>query len=64
MQGMSITKETIPFRGTYKKDLSSIPVGANMNSITVLQLNPTGLSFAKQLLLNKYLENQKADFLR
>ena len=36
---------------------------ANRNSITVLQLNPTGLSNAKQLLLNKYLEDQKPDFV-
>ena len=36
---------------------------ANRNYITVLQLNPTGLSNAKQLLLNKYLEDQKPDFV-
>ena len=63
MQGKSTTKETFPFRDTYKIDLSSIPVMTNKNSITALQLNPTGLSNAKQLLLNKYLEDQKPDFV-
>ena len=63
MQGKSISKEAFPFRSTYKKDLSSIQVMANRNSITVLQLNSTGLSNAKQLLLNKYLEDQKPDFV-
>ena len=62
MQGKSITKEGT-FRTTYKKDLSSIPLMANRNSITVLQLNPTGLSNAKQLLLNKNLADQKPDFV-
>ena len=36
---------------------------ANRNSITVLQLNPTGLSNAKQLLLNKNLADQKPEFV-
>ena len=36
---------------------------ADRNSITVLQLNPTGLSNAKQILLNKYFEEQKPDFV-
>ena len=56
-------QRTFPFRSTYKKNLSSIPVMANRNSITVLQLYPTGLSNAKQLLLNKYLDDQKPDFV-
>ena len=63
MQGKSITKETFTFRSTYKKELSSIQVMTNRNSTTVLQLNPTGLSNAKQLLLNKYFEDQKPDFV-
>ena len=63
MQGKSITNETFHLRSTYKKELSSIQVMANRNSITVLQLNPTGLSNAKQLLLNKHLEDQKPDFV-
>ena len=63
MQGKSITKETFFFRRTYRKDLSSIQVMANGNSIIVLQLNPTGHSNAKQLLLNKYNGEQKPDFV-
>ena len=63
MQGKSITKKLLPFRGTFKKDLCSIPVIADRNSITVLQLNPTGLSNAKQLPLNKFLKDQKPDFV-
>ena len=55
MQGKSITKETFPFRGTYKKDLSSIPVMSNRNSYYC--------TAAKQLLPNKYLEDQKPDFV-
>ena len=34
---------------------TSISIMANINSITVLQLNPNGLSDAKQLLINKHL---------
>ena len=63
MQGKSITKETFSFRGTYKKDLSSIPVMANRNSNIVLKLNSTGFSNARQLLLNKDLKDQKPDLV-
>ena len=63
MQGKSITKETFPFRGTYKKDLSSIQVMANRHFNNARPLNPTGPSNAKQLLLKKHLEDQKPDFV-
>ena len=36
---------------------------ANKNYANILQLNVTGMSSAKQLLLNKYIDDAGADFI-